>query len=55
VDFFAVDEQPAPVGLVNAGEDLDEARLAGAVAPRRQVTSPASTYAEMSCSAMTLP
>ena len=30
-DFVPVDAQPAFVGLMGAGEDLDEARLAGAV------------------------
>ena len=31
MDFLAVDEHPPLVVLVHAGEDLDEARLAGAV------------------------
>src|SRR5438309_8559875 len=31
MDFFTVDEQPPPVRLVHSRENLDEARLAGAV------------------------
>ena len=39
-DGLAVDEQLAGVGLVEAGEDLDQRRLAGAVLPEEAVDLP---------------
>src|SRR5690554_4706122 len=49
----AVDDDPAGVDPVDAGERLDEGRLPRAVLPRRACTSPGSSRKLTSSSALT--